>query len=182
MPRFQAPMIASHPEGGRHGDTEDLRRCATGEVVELPLMPEPGKPLRPQLESKSARVTPARPILAPWQIKLATTAMTSDISSAISVAEIAFRCRLSPGHFVRAYSYTTGVTPYAWFMRQRIGHAMNLLAGSNLPLAQVALECGFSDQAHFTKSFVKVTGVTPAKWRRSMTLMFEHIVAGAAET
>ena len=35
-----------------------------------------------------------------------------------------------------------------------------------LPLAQVALECGFSDQAHFTKAFAKASGLTPAKWRR----------------
>lgn len=111
---------------------------------------------------------PLRPILAPWQVKLATTVMAGDPIIAVSVTEIAFLCRLSLSHFVRAFSNTMGVTPYAWFMQRRIGRAEDLLIRSSLPLAQVALECGFSDQAHFTKAFVKATGITPAKWRRAM--------------
>ena len=109
----------------------------------------------------------AAPILAPWQAKLATTVMAGDLSIAVSIAEIALLCRLSLSHFVRAFSNTLGVTPYAWFMRKRIDHAEALLANSNLPIVQIALECGFSDQAHFTKAFVKATGATPARWRRA---------------
>jgi AraC-like DNA-binding protein len=36
-----------------------------------------------------------------------------------------------------------------------------------LPLSEVALNCGFSDQAHFNKSFRKLIGTTAAAWRRS---------------
>ncbi|MEZ0497300.1 helix-turn-helix domain-containing protein [Sphingomonas sp. IW22] len=96
--------------------------------------------------------------------------MADDLSIAVSIAEIAVLCRLSLCHFVRAFSNTIGITPYAWFMRQRIRRAEDLLTNSDLPLAQIALECGFSDQAHFTKAFVKVTGLTPAKWRRRWTV------------
>ncbi len=120
------------------------------------------------------------PILAPWQAKLATTIMANDPSIAISISEIALLCRLSLSHFVRAFSNTVGVTPYAWFMRQRIDRAEELLVNSSLPLAQIALECGFSDQAHFTKAFLKATGTTPARWRREMGGLFER-VAGTAE-
>ncbi|WP_245648810.1 helix-turn-helix domain-containing protein [Sphingomonas sanxanigenens] len=108
----------------------------------------------------------AGPTLAPWQAKLAVTIMGSDPSVTISISEIAYLCRLSVSHFVRAFSNTMGITPYAWFMRQRIVFAQQILVQSGAPLAQIALECGFSDQAHFTKAFVKATGMTPAKWRR----------------
>jgi AraC-like DNA-binding protein len=35
-----------------------------------------------------------------------------------------------------------------------------------MPLATVALECGFADQSHFTRRFKGSVGVTPAAWRR----------------
>ncbi len=114
------------------------------------------------------------PLLAPWQVRVATTAMARDLSIVVSIKEIAFLCHLSLSYFVRAFSNTTGLTPYAWFMRQRIGHAEELLESSDLSLAQVALECGFSDQAHFTKAFVRATGMTPARRRREVVHLSEN--------
>ncbi|WP_310302513.1 AraC family transcriptional regulator [Sphingomonas sp. BE270] len=94
--------------------------------------------------------------------------MRRKISSAISISEVASLCRLSLCYFVRAFTNTVGIAPYAWFVQQRIVRAKRLLADTTLPLAQVALECGFSDQAHFTKAFSKAAGITPAKWRRQL--------------
>ena len=108
----------------------------------------------------------SQPSLAPWQVGLAMRAMCEDISNPISISEVASRCRLSLYYFVRAFTNTVGIAPYAWFVQQRIVCAKHLLANTALPLAQVALECGFSDQAHFTKAFAKASGRTPAKWRR----------------
>lgn len=114
------------------------------------------------------RDTNSRPSLAPWQVSLATRTMRRNLGSAISISEIASLCRLSLCHFVRAFTNTVGIAPYAWFLQQRIGRAKRLLTETALPLAQIALECGFSDQAHFTKAFAKVSGTTPAKWRREV--------------
>lgn len=112
--------------------------------------------------------TSSRPMLAPWQVGLAMRTMRRKISSAISISEVASLCRLSLCYFVRAFTNTVGIAPYAWFVQQRIVRAKRLLADTTLPLAQVALECGFSDQAHFTKAFSKAAGITPAKWRRQL--------------
>jgi DNA-directed RNA polymerase specialized sigma24 family protein len=38
-----------------------------------------------------------------------------------------------------------------------------LMREGRLPLAQIALECGFHDQAHFTQAFRKVLGTTPVR-------------------
>jgi AraC family transcriptional regulator len=46
----------------------------------------------------------------------------------------------------------------------RVAGAQRLLR-TNLPLAQVAVACGFHDQAHFTRVFRAATGLTPARWR-----------------
>jgi transcriptional regulator GlxA family with amidase domain len=38
---------------------------------------------------------------------------------------------------------------------------------TDAPLSDIALRCGFVDQAHLCKHFRKVTGETPAAWRRA---------------
>jgi AraC family transcriptional regulator len=50
----------------------------------------------------------------------------------------------------------------------RMKRAMELLRG-DMPLAEIAHACGFSDQAHFTRVFAKVMGTTPGAFRRART-------------
>lgn len=95
--------------------------------------------------------------------------MLGHLSEPLRVSELARMCRLSPTYFVRAFANTVGMAPYAWFMDQRVAQAQVLLADSELPLAQIALDCGFTDQAHFTKAFGKATGTTPARWRKEQS-------------
>lgn len=121
--------------------------------------------------SRRRRAGSSGSFLAPWQVNLATTIMQGNLTNGLSVAELACVCRLSLCYFVRAFSSTVGITPYAWFMQQRIARADDLLINSDLPLAHVALDCGFSDQAHFTKAFAKATGTTPAKRRRARKVL-----------
>ena len=47
----------------------------------------------------------------------------------------------------------------------RIARAKALLA-TNMPLAEIAWQCGFHDQAHFTRVFRAVAGETPGAYRR----------------
>lgn len=49
--------------------------------------------------------------------------------------------------------------------RARVTRAKTLL-GIRMPLAEIALSCGFHDQAHFTRVFRTTTGITPGAWRR----------------
>lgn len=105
------------------------------------------------------------PTLAAWQVNRAKQMMLTSIGTTISIPDVAARCRLSAYYFVRAFANTMGVPPYSWYLQQRIVRAQQLLFDAGLPLAQVALECGFADQAHFTKAFSKATGSTPARWR-----------------
>ncbi|WP_338056902.1 AraC family transcriptional regulator [Sphingomonas panacis] len=155
---------ASQHTGGRHGDR--IRMTATAVAVQCPsLAPAAdrfGKPGRPN-SSRSDH----RPVLAPWQVSIAKGFMLRQLAKPPHVSELARMCRLSPAYFVRAFANTVGVAPYAWLLKRRIAQAEYLLTNSRLPLAQIALECGFSDQAHFTNAFSKATGATPARWRKA---------------
>src|SRR5436189_163530 len=74
----------------------------------------------------------------------------------ISLPELARACKLSPGHFARAFRKMTGQPPHRWLMEQRIEKAKQLLVDSTLSLAQIALTCGFADQSHFTRVFAQL--------------------------
>src|SRR3546814_18061545 len=96
--------------------------------------------------------------------------MQRDFSSSISILDVACQCRLSLSHFIRAFSNTVGIAPYAWFVQRRVQDAEALLTGTQLPIVQIALECGFTDTTHFPKAFATANGKTPSRGRREPLL------------
>jgi AraC-like DNA-binding protein len=70
-------------------------------------------------------------------------------------------------HLIRLFQKHVGLTPYAYLTQVRIAKSRELLRLGE-PVAQVALDVGFADQAHFTKRFKQLTGTTPALYARSM--------------
>jgi len=57
-------------------------------------------------------------------------------------------------------------TPHAWLLAQRLERAREWLAGSDAPIAEIALRAGFSEQSALTRALRKATGMTPAAYRR----------------
>lgn len=104
--------------------------------------------------------------LAPWQERRAKELLTADLAGDLSLGEVARECGLSATHFSRAFKRSTGTTPHGWLQKCRIEHAMLLLPDRDLPLAEIALRCGFADQSHFTRTFARLAGATPGAWRR----------------
>jgi len=60
--------------------------------------------------------------------------------------------------------------PDFWRLLARARQAARLLDVAS-PLAEVAAECGFSDQAHMTRDFMRWFGLTPAQVRGSAPLL-----------
>jgi AraC family transcriptional regulator len=105
--------------------------------------------------------------LAPWQLHRATEMMKANLEGQVALTHVARECKLSVSHFVRAFKQTVGEPPYRWLCQQRIEAAKELLLHSALPMAEIALKCGFADQACFIRAFRKMMGSTPGEWRRS---------------
>ena len=106
-----------------------------------------------------------RPGLTLWQERRAKRFLALNAGDDVSIAGAAEACRLSRSYFIRVFKITTGETPYRWLCRYRIETAKELLLGP-LSIAEIALECGFSDQSHLTRVFAKMIGVPPGVWRR----------------
>jgi transcriptional regulator GlxA family with amidase domain len=82
-----------------------------------------------------------------------------------ALAEVA---GLSVCHFARMFKQTVGVSPHRYVLQCRIEWARELLAGMDMPLSEIAIVTGFSDQSHYTRWFREIIGVTPGSYRWSM--------------
>lgn len=104
--------------------------------------------------------------LCDWQFKRVMAFLSMRIDAAVRVSDLAAEVKLSPGHFARAFTIRLGLSPYSFIMKLRIQRASALLLNSNKSLAEIAFNCGLSDQAHFSRLFRRFTGMTPTQWRR----------------
>ena len=73
---------------------------------------------------------------------------------------------LSPSHFAKKFRQSTGLSLHRFINRRRIRASLEMLKRQSQPLAQVALELGFSSQSHFTRLFSDLAGMTPARYRK----------------
>lgn len=109
---------------------------------------------------------PRRGGLAPWQERRVKALLDENLNERVPLSRLAQLCGLSVRHFARAFRQSAGVPPHRWLLNHRVARAKELLRDASLPLAHIALACGFADQSHFTRVFGAAAGVTPGAWRR----------------
>ncbi|EMN1250753.1 AraC family transcriptional regulator [Acinetobacter baumannii] len=82
----------------------------------------------------------------------------------ISLEELAQRVGLSRYAIIRLFKANVGLTPHAFQINLKINQAREQLK-QGVPLAELAVNLGFSDQSHFHKAFKAHTGVTPRQFQ-----------------
>lgn len=87
------------------------------------------------------------------------------LDQTITVDQLAAEAGMSASHFARVFKETLGSTPMQYVMAYRIEQAVKMMDGAERPLGDIALACGFADQAHFTRSFKQALGKTPRAYR-----------------
>ena len=113
------------------------------------------------------RLLPVRGGLAPWQVKRAKEILNANLGGRVSLKEVASECRLSVSHFSRAFRRSMGAAPHSWLLTRRVDVAKQKLRDDRLPLLDVALHCGFTDQSYLTRVFTRIVEVGPGAWRRA---------------
>jgi AraC family transcriptional regulator len=115
----------------------------------------------------------ASPDLAPCpaglserQLARALEYIRAHLGEDLSLGAVARQIGFSPYHFARLFRRATGAGLHQVVLRERVAHARRLLAGTGLPLANVAVEAGFADQSHLTLVFRRHLGLTPRAFRQ----------------
>jgi transcriptional regulator of acetoin/glycerol metabolism len=89
------------------------------------------------------------------------------LNESIDLSMLAAVAGLSMHHFAREFKQSAGVTPHHHLIQKRIERAQQMLAQTDLSLAEIACAVGFSDQGHLARHFRGLLGTTPREFRRS---------------
>ncbi len=106
-----------------------------------------------------------RPPLAEDWPDLLAAALAAD--PALSIGDWARARGLAPAVVSRGFKATFGVTPAAFRAERRTQAAWRDLTATATPLAAVAHDRGFADQAHLSRAVRALTGATPRAWREA---------------
>jgi PAS domain S-box-containing protein len=87
------------------------------------------------------------------------------LNGPVKVAQMAAAASCSEGQLERRMKRVFGLTATQYVLRARVDRAATLLVDTDRPIAEVAAECGFSDQASLTRQFGRLIGETPARFR-----------------
>ena len=124
--------------------------------------------LRQQIDPPAPQESPdARERLLAWQARKVRDYIDSHITGPVLVADLCALVQRSPAHFARSFKRTFGEPPHSFVVRRRVELAAQYMLTTDASLSDIALQCGFTDQAHFGKCFRQATGQTPAAWRRA---------------
>ncbi|GEM_PF-851467 len=104
--------------------------------------------------------------LSSVQLKRVLDYIEANISSKIGVQQLADLVSLSRSNFMKRFKISTAFTPHQYVMRLRVCRAKHMIRSHRLELADIAVSCGFSDQAHFSNVFSRLEGITPLQYHR----------------
>jgi len=127
---------------------------------------------RPRLDSIDTllRLPPApqaRGGLAAGTMRRVREYVDVHLGESINLQKLAVVAGLSVHHFAREFKQSAGVTPHRYLTQKRVERAREMLAQTDLSLAEIAYATGFSDQGHLTRHFRFMLGTTPREFRWS---------------
>ena len=88
-----------------------------------------------------------------------------NITSPISLDEIALNSNMSRTYFCTVFKKLNGLSPWEYIGLKRIQMARKLLEKTSKSILEISLECGFNNISHFNRAFKNATGRKPSEYR-----------------
>jgi AraC-like DNA-binding protein len=107
--------------------------------------------------------------LASWQKRHLMELIDGNLDGELRLSYLAEECGLSVSYFCRSFKRSFGIPVHRYLIARRVDRAKFLLRSSSAQLSEIALECGFSDQAAFSRTFRAVVGTSPMRWLNEHT-------------
>ncbi|QDT12211.1 helix-turn-helix domain-containing protein [Planctomycetes bacterium K23_9] len=99
-------------------------------------------------------------------IKMATDLIAARYDEPLEITDIAEQVGLSTSQLNRRFRAMFQMPPSEYLQRVRVHEASRRLADGDRAISEIALGCGFYDQAHLTRTFRRWMGMTPREFRR----------------
>lgn len=88
----------------------------------------------------------------------------------LTLADLAAVLHVHPAHFSALFKRVTGFPPRAYLTQYRLDRVRELLLSTDLPIARIAQQAGFSDQSYLSRVFRAGEGSSPTEYRARNTL------------
>ncbi|QVM93562.1 AraC family transcriptional regulator [Pseudomonas entomophila] len=98
------------------------------------------------------------------RLDMAAAFMRAHRLDPLTLEDICAAAGLSQAYLTRAFAKRFGLTPHGYLLDLRVQHARAQLRLGR-PIAEVALEAGFADQAHLQRVFKRHLAATPGHYR-----------------
>jgi AraC family transcriptional regulator len=104
--------------------------------------------------------------LSSYTLRQVLDYVRSNLIQDLSIVDLAQVAGMSPYYFMRMFKKSMHVTPRQYIIQIRIDRAKELLRSRKLSIADISLQCGFTNQSHFTNVFRQLTEITPKVYQR----------------
>ncbi|WP_219834060.1 helix-turn-helix domain-containing protein [Paenibacillus sp. R14(2021)] len=108
------------------------------------------------------------------RFQLLITYMSSNLNEKISREQLAGLVHMNPNYLDRVFAEKFRLTPMQLLRELRLRRASRLLEGTELPLSQIAAQCGLGDAAYLSRQFAKRYGLTPGAYRERAKRKNQH--------
>ncbi len=104
----------------------------------------------------------------PKWLNLVIEKLNDEFIETPTIEELAIIADVHPVHLAAVFRKFHNQTIGEYIQNLRIKYASSLLLNEEIPLSEIALSSGFSDQSHFTRTFKRNTGMTPGVFRKML--------------
>ena len=101
--------------------------------------------------------------------------INNNLSADLTLEMLASAANFNAIYFHKLFKASTGKTLHEYVEDQRIKKSINLLISTNMTLAEIAYECGFSSQSYFSYAFKKKIGSAPREYAKKIQLKYENV-------
>ncbi len=105
--------------------------------------------------------------LPPGEFRRIEEYIEENLARNLSLDELSRQLDMNVYFFVRCFKRSTGLPPHQYVLRRRVERAREFLLDPDIPIADIALRCGFATQSHLTATFNRLTNLTPGEYRRA---------------
>jgi AraC family transcriptional regulator len=160
------------------GVMDEMLRALANEIRKMLLAPFPGDALYAETLSRAAaghllrryaseRHVSAKPAqLTSEQCSRAIEYIEECLGDDLSLASIAKAAGVSASRLNHEFKRRTKLAPHQYVLNARVRRANTLLTTTDMSLAEIAFQCGFSNQQHMTRMVRRLAGRTPGSIRR----------------
>nr|MBC9202236.1 helix-turn-helix transcriptional regulator [Paenibacillus sp. PL91] len=103
-------------------------------------------------------------------LQRAVKMLQQQAEAGVSLKSIAIELGISQVQLTRLFKQEFQMTPSVYAANLRMDKVKILLVNSSLTLAQIAEQCGFTDEHHLSKSFKRMFSVNPSAYRKTYTI------------